>query len=278
MRTSRTSSLRSSVLRNLLLAATVSALAACAVSPEEDPVQIKMNDLDRRLERLERVLANQSLLELAQQLQRLQGETRELRGELEQLQHTAETAKRQQKDLYSDIDRRLQAIESARVALPITGSDGNGGTTGATDAASPAGTGGGSALPVPSGSDRANYQAAFDLLKNGQYERARAAFQQFMVAFPDSALADNAQYWLGETHYVMRNFPEALKAFRRVVENWPESRKLADAWLKLGYTEYELKNWAAAREALNRVAREHKDTTAATEAGTRLQRMTAEGH
>lgn len=263
----------SSTFRSLFLAAAVTALAACAVSPEEDPVQIKMNDLDRRLERLERVLANQSLLELAQQLQRLQGETRELRGELEQIQHTAETSKRQQKDLYADIDRRLQAIESAGVAAPVTGSDGTAGATGAAGA-----TAGGSALPVPSGSDRANYQAAFDLLKNGQYERARAAFQQFMVSFPDSALADNAQYWLGETHYVMRSFPDALKAFRRVVENWPESRKLADAWLKVGYTEYELKNWAAAREALNRVVREHKDTTAATEAATRLQRMTAEGH
>jgi len=261
--------------RNLVLAAVVSALAACAVSPEEDPVQIKMNDLDRRLERLERVLANQSLLELAQQLQRLQAETRELRGELEQAQHASETAKRQQKDLYADIDRRLQAIESAGIAAPSTASDGNAAAAGSAGTGA---TGGGSALPVPSGSDRANYQAAFDLLKNGQYERARAAFQQFMVAFPDSALADNAQYWLGETHYVMRNFPEALKAFRRLVDNWPESRKLADAWLKVGYTEYELKNWAASREALNRVTREHKDTTAATEAAARLQRMTAEGH
>ncbi|HEU4530995.1 MAG TPA: tol-pal system protein YbgF [Steroidobacteraceae bacterium] len=250
---------KSAVVRNALLAASLAALSACAVSPEEDPVMIKMNDLDRRLEKIERVVSNQSLLELSNQLQALQKETRALRGQLEELQHGSDTVRSQQRDLYGDLDKRLQAIEAG--AAPL-----------AADAA------GAGVLPVPAGSDRANYQAAFDLLKNGQYDKALAAWKQFMVTFPDSALADNAQYWLGETHYVMRNFPEALKSFRRVVENWPESRKLADAWLKIGYTEYELKNWKPSRDALNRVVRDFKDTPAAAEAATRLQRMTAEGH
>ncbi|MCI0435581.1 MAG: hypothetical protein L0271_18340, partial [Gemmatimonadetes bacterium] len=60
--------------------------AGCASTPEEDPMVTRMNDLDRRLERIERVLANQSLLDLAQQLQALQTDVRSLRGELEQLQ------------------------------------------------------------------------------------------------------------------------------------------------------------------------------------------------
>ena len=261
--------------RLLMLAVCASVLGACAVSPEEDPVMIKMNDLDRRLERLEKVLANQSLLELSQQLQAVQNETRSLRGELEELQHAPETARGQQRAQYGDIDRRLKTLETGGIAAAMPGAgavDGAVPTSGATSAAGPGG------LPVPTGSDRANYQAAFELLKNGQYEKAMASFQQFLVTFPDSALADNAQYWLGETYYVTRNFPEALKAFRRVVEKWPESRKLADAWLKIGYTQYELKNWPGAREALNRVVREYKGSSAATEAAARLERMTAEGH
>ena len=45
-------------------------VAGCASTPEpDDPVTIKLNDLDRRLERIERVISNQSLLELSQQLQ-----------------------------------------------------------------------------------------------------------------------------------------------------------------------------------------------------------------
>jgi tol-pal system protein YbgF len=247
-------------IRLVILASLGTVLAACATAPEEDPVMIRLNDLDQRLERLERVLSNQSLLELAQQLQTVQTETRALRGELEELQHGADNTRRQQRDLYADLDNRLKAVEVG--AAPIA----------AAESASNVG------LPVPAGSDRANYQAAFDLLKAGQYDKATASFQQFLVTFPDSALADNAQYWLGETYYVTRDFPQALKAFRRVVDNWPESRKLADSWLKIGYCHYELKSWGPAREALNRVVREYKDTGAATEAAKRLERMKAEGH
>ena len=61
--------------------------------------------------------------------------------------------------------------------------------------------------------DKASYQAAFNLLKDGQYDRAIAAFQKFLAAYPDSPLADNAQYWLGEALYVNKTYPEALAAF-----------------------------------------------------------------
>lgn len=219
---------------------------------------VRMNDIDSRLERIERVLANQSLLDLAQQLQSLQTDVRTLRGELEELRHGSESLKNQQRGLYTDLDQRLKALEGG---APVATSAGDSG-----------------ALPIPAGSDRMNYQAAFDMLKAGQYEKATAAFQRFLVTFPDSGLADNAQYWLGESYYVTRRYDEALKAFRTVVDRYPESRKLADAWLKIGYTQYELKAWKPAREALKRVQRDYPDTSAAAEASKRLERMTSEGH
>ena len=67
------------------------------------------------------------------------------------------------------------------------------------------------------------------------------------MSYPDSPLADNAQYWLGEAYYVNKSFPEALAAFQRVVDKYPQSRKLPDAMLKIGYCDYELKQWQAAR-------------------------------
>ncbi len=236
----------------------VALTAGCASTPEEDPMLIKMNDLDRRLERIERVLANQSLLDLAQQIQSLQTDVRGLRGEFEELQHGSTGVKDQQRGLYADLDRRLQALEGG---MPALGSEGEKG-----------------GLPLPTGSDRMNYQAGFDLLKSGQYEQATAAFQRFLATFPDSALADNAQYWLGESYYVTRRYDDALKAFRTVVDRYPESRKLPDAWLKIGYTQYELKAWKPARDALTRVQREFPDSSAAPEAVKRLERMTSEGH
>jgi tol-pal system protein YbgF len=236
------------------------ALAGCASTPEEDPMVVKMNDLDRRLERIERVLSNQSLLDLSQQIQSLQTDVRTLRGEFEELQHNAGGVKDQQRGFYADLDRRIQALELGGLAMAAAEGEAGG------------------VLPVPTGSDRMNYQAAFDLLKSGQYEKATTAFQRFLATFPDSALVDNAQYWLGESYYVTRRYDEALKAFRTVVDKYPESRKLPDAWLKIGYTQYEMKAWKPARDALTRVQREYPDSSAAPEAAKRLERMKSEGH
>ena len=132
-------------------------------------------------------------------------------------------------------------------------------------------------LPMPGGSDRDNYQAAFELLKEQRYEPAALAFQQFLVTFPDSELADNAQYWLAESHYVTQQFDQALSEFEVVIGTFPESRKVPDALLKMGYCSYELERWDNARAALTRVQVEYPETTAARLAGQRLQRMDEEG-
>ena len=93
----------------LLLSA---ALGGCAVSPEEDPVQIRMNDLDTRLQRIERVMTNQSLLEMAQRIDALQAELRTMRGEVELLQNQSEGGKKQTRNLYGDLEKRLAALET----------------------------------------------------------------------------------------------------------------------------------------------------------------------
>jgi tol-pal system protein YbgF len=128
-------------------------------------------------------------------------------------------------------------------------------------------------LPVPGGSDRDNYQAAFELLKEQRYEPAALAFQQFLVSFPDSQLADNAQYWLAESYYVTDQFDNALRQFEVVINDYPRSRKIPDALLKIGYSNYELERWEDARGALSRVQAEYPDTTAARLAEQRLTRM-----
>jgi tol-pal system protein YbgF len=248
-------------LHAVAAAAVCAVLAGCATtSPEQDPVVQKMTELDSRLLRIERVLANQSLLDLSQRIEATQAEVRALRGQFDELQHSLSKANEQQREMYNDVNRRLGAIE------------GGGGSAGAV---SPAGSGGG--LPVPQGDDRANYQAAFDLLKDGKYPEAINGFRQYLAAFPNGALVDNAQYWLGEAHYVTKQYSEALRDFRTVVEKYPDSRKMPDAVLKIGYCNYELKNYSEARTALNQVVKQYADTTAARLASQRLTKMEAEG-
>jgi tol-pal system protein YbgF len=228
-----------------LSAACVAALAmvGCASTPpEQDPVQIKLNDLDTRLARIERVLANQSLLDLANQNEALRSDLRSMHNDIDQLTNSLEAGRKQQRDLYADLDRRMKALEA-----------------GAAD-------------------DKAAYQAAFDLLKNSQYDRAITAFQKFLAAYPTSQLADNAQYWLGEAYYVNKSFPEAQAAFQRVVDKYPQSRKRPDALLKIGYCQYESKQWDQAKGTLTQVTSQFADTPAGHLAQQRLDKMATEQH
>ena len=247
------------------------ALSGCASTPpEEDPVQIKLKDLDTRLVRIERVMANQSLLDVSNQLEALRSDVRSMHNDVDQLSKALDSGRKQQKDMYADLDQRLKNLESRGGAVSSTSA------APAPAASAFAASAGASA--ADSGEDRAGYQAAFNLLKDGQYDRAIVAFQKFLVTYPDSSLADNAQYWLGEAYYVTKAYPEAEAAFQRVVDKYPQSRKLADALLKIGFCRYETKQFQSAREVLGQVVARFADTPAARLAQQRLDKMSAEKH
>jgi tol-pal system protein YbgF len=257
-------------VRNLRLALLIAmAASGCStLSPSEDPVALKMTDLEARLIRIERVVENQSLIQLSTEVDKLRAETQALRGELETLRYESENSDTRQRELYVDVDKRLQSLESApRVAVappPPPVSD-------AATAAVPA------APARPVGTDQQNYQAAFDLIQSRRYEEAGKAFTTFLAAFPTSPLADNAQYWLAETHYVRSQYAAALPEFQRVVDNYPQSGKMPDALLKVGYCQAELGDRAKARTTLQQVMKQFPDTTAARFASQRLDKLTQEG-
>lgn len=246
----------------ILLLAT---LAGCASTPaEDDPTQIKLNELDARVARIERVVSNQSLVELAQNLDAVQADVRKLRGRVDELENGTEAMRKQQRDLYSDLDKRL------------------GGAPGAAGAAgSAAGTPGppGSAPATAGSSVEQNvYTQAFDALKAGSYSVAITGFKDFLSSYPASPLAENAQYWLGEAYYVTRDYDNATGAFRTVLQKWPDSRKGPDALLKLGFTQYELKHYADSRKTLQEVTQKYPDSDAARLAAERLKRIPANPH
>ncbi len=224
----------------------------------------KLDDIDRRLAALERVIANGSLVDLTIQVDELQRQTAVLQGRTESLEYDSENTAGRQRDLYVDVDDRLQNLERSLQHAAVNVMDGGSLAPGQ--------------LPVPGGSDRDNYQAAFELLKEQRYEPAAMAFQQFLISFPDSQLADNALYWLAESYYVTGQFENALKQFQVVISRFPRSRKVPDALLKIGYSNYELQRWDSARDALTRVQDDYEDTTAARLAEQRLNRMDDEGH
>ena len=242
-------------------------LAGCEMmQPRPDPTLEQLAEIERRLVAVERMLASGSLIELTVQVDELQRQTAELQGRTDTLEYNSESTAGRQRDLYVDLDDRIRMLEERLQAQA------------AAIERAPRSPAGGSQLPVPGGSDRENYEAALDILKQQDYVAAGAAFREFLATYPDSLLADNAQYWLAETYYVTKDFEEALMQFQLVLSGYPRSRKLPDALLKIGYAQYELGQWEAARDALRRVRREYPDSTAATLADQRLQRMQDEGH
>ncbi len=231
-----------------LIACTLAWLVALPAHAQSRGERIEL--LESRMEGVERQLANQALLEMSRQLEILTGELRTLRGEFDQLRHELERARTQQRDQYVDLDTRLRAAEAALAAAQSV---------------------------LPAGGPEAEYQAAFNLLKEGKYGEAATALRDFVARNPQHELAPNALYWLGEAHYVQRDYPAALAAFESLLRDYPGTRKAPDALLKAGYSQQELKRMGAARALLTRVVEEYPDTQAATEAQARLERFPPEG-
>lgn len=121
-------------------------------------------------------------------------------------------------------------------------------------------------LPLPGTPDispTSAYNLAYNDYLNGRYELAVTGFQRFLQDFPSTSLVPNAQYWLGESYYGLRDYVRAMQAFEKVVTDHTHSEKVAPALYKLGLAAAETGNAAKAREYLKRVMQDHKDSNEA---------------
>jgi len=247
-------------------------LAGCASAPvQPDPTLVKLNDVDARVGRLEHV--NQGLLQLSQRLDAIDAQMRELRGEMEEQQNSVDTLRKQQRDLYADLDRRLNALQSASRGSPGTTDSGAAEGSGTSAAA-----GSSAASGSDSAGDQAAYAHAFESLKATDYAGAITRFRDMLRTYPQSQLAGNAQYWLGEAYYVTHDYDNAAASFRAVGEQYPQSPKVPDALLKLGLTQIDQRKPADARATLRQVVQRFPGTDAARLAATRLQNIAPDEH
>lgn len=251
-------------------------------------------ELEGRVGRLERILENQSGSELLLQMQRLQSEVQELRGLVEQQRFDIDRLQRQQRDQFLDLDARLagtgrapQGGEAAAPALQPGFVDASSpeleSAVGLTPAETPIappvpatpGAMGIPSLPAPEtqgAGERDLYTQAFEHLKERQYQEAKTAFNDLLRRYPQGEYTDNARYWLGETYYVLREYPAALTEYDRLVELSPASAKVPGALLKIGFIQYEQNAVEQARATLERVIRDYPNSTEARLARDRLER------
>ena len=248
--------------------------AVGAAAREASPTDIKLNDMDQRLGRVEAVVNNQSLLDMARRIDELEAQLRTLRGAQEETQNGADSLGKQQRDLYADLDKRLTALEAAvrrASASNNAPADASAGLSPEPAVNTVTSTAGGASLLTPD--DQTAYNRAFETLKNGGYFAAIAQWLDFLKTYPSSKLQDNAQYWLGESYYVTRDFDNSAVVFKGLVDRFPDSAKAPDALLKLGFSQFEKKRLPEARATLRLVQTRYPDSDAARLAGDRLAKM-----
>lgn len=78
------------------------------------------------------------------------------------------------------------------------------------------------------------YDRGYSLFHEGEYARSEAAFRRFLELHAESDLADNAQFWIGESRWARGDFAAALEGYTRTVERYPDGNKVPDALLKAG--------------------------------------------
>jgi tol-pal system protein YbgF len=127
-------------------------------------------------------------------------------------------------------------------------------------AGSQLGVGGGEGTAkLPDGTPKAQYDYAFDFLKRQDYPNAESTLREFLKKYPKDPLAGNAQYWLGETHYVRGDYQKAAVEFMNGYQNYPKSNKAPDNLLKLGMSLANIGQTQGACTALGRLNKEYPD-------------------
>jgi tol-pal system protein YbgF len=194
-----------------------------------------------------------AMLELSSQLESLRGEIAKMRGQLEVLANQSETAEARQKQLYLDIDTRLRKLETRETAAP-----------------QPEKPAAAAESSEPSPGEAKAYQAALDQFKLGNYSLAVAAMQGFLVTYPSSSLAANAQYWIGMAHSGQRDYKSAIAAQRKLLTSWPDSPKAPDAMLSIASAQETMGDRASARKTLEELIAKYPASSSAASAKQRL--------
>lgn len=115
------------------------------------------------------------------------------------------------------------------------------------------------------------YDASYQDLTQGKFELARQGFEEFLRRYPESALADNAQYWIGESYYSQREYVRASVEFAEVAEKYPAGDKVPASMLKRAYALISLSKRTEARALLEKLIKQYPNTNEAELAKARLK-------
>ncbi|VVO96773.1 Outer membrane protein assembly factor BamD [Pseudomonas fluorescens] len=215
--------------------------------------------------------------ELFNQLQSMQQQIERQQGAIEVLQNDVARMKQENLERYQDLDRRI-GTGVAPAATPensSTGGDMNaaGATAGAAAGAAAAQAPAAGSEPADPAKEKLYYDAAFDLIKAKDFDKASQAFAAFLRKYPNSQYAGNAQYWLGEVNLAKGDLQGAGQAFAKVSQLYPKHAKVPDSLYKLADVERRLGHTDRVKGILQQVVSQYPGTSAAQLAQRDLQKM-----
>ena len=203
----------------------------------------------------------------------LQYELQQLRGQVEELSYNLERLKKDQKQRYLDLDRRIVSLSTPPQVIDdsqVSDTKSETVETVETDLTS-ASLGGAIALDktvvIQEAYDpeieKLAYKAAFGLIRERQYDASIEALLTFLNDFPEGLLVGNVHYWLGEVYMVQGDASLAAQSFEYVIREFPGHRKIPDALYKAGVAYQNVGNNNKANQLLQRVLEEYPDSSAA---------------
>lgn len=247
--------------RALLLLGLCLSVPAQAGLLEDDEARRQIKQLETRVLKMEEAVKQQtrSMLDLQGQIEALNTAIRNLRGQNEETAHGLQDAEKRQKDFYVDLDTRMRHFESAEEAAKEAAKDAAVAT--AKTSVPP--------VPVdpsdPAAENRA-IEAAYGLFKAGSHADAVKSFQEFLRKYPDSVHVPNANYWLGNAQFALKDYRGALDTYQGLLNDFPETPKTADVLYGIAGCEQGLKRPVAARKILRQLIAKYPASEAAAKA------------
>lgn len=258
----------------ILIAAVL--LGGCATSGDVERLRSQIAELQTELAAVRRTAApreeiqnvNQRIAEQTEQLLRsnatlvakvdqIEERVQNTQGQIEQTNYRMDRLAQQM----TTIQRDLDALKAQTVAANPTAAPPVGEVT-VTPPITPA---------TPTEDPSEMYGAALRDYQRGNYELAISGFRDFLQKFPSMDLSDNAAYWIGESLYSQKKYPEAIQQFDAVVTQFPRSDKVPASLLKKGLAYITLGERAQGIVQLQYVVHEHPATQEAGVARNRLR-------
>ena len=251
---------------------------ACVSSDDIEGIHRHINEVEKEVQAVERKSSskeevaklNVSVGQQTQQLLKSNADTgvklNELTAKMEQLEAKLEDTNRRLSQLSQQI-----AETQGDLARMRSGSSPNGGPL--PPGSSPSQSTDTTVVRPPAGQPSPSqlYDTAYGDYTKGRYALAIQGFQDYLKSYPNTDLSDDAQDWIGESHYAQKNYKEAIADFDKLLKEWPKSNKAPSALLKKGYAQLELGQKAEAVVQLQYVIHEYPASEEARLARARLK-------